>query len=64
LLIHNIIVLTEEVRDMENKCPLCGTSGRLWNRNPEAFRCPNCLSIFSPFGMVLETETDNVSIWS
>lgn len=49
---------------MENRCPLCGTVGRLWHHDPETFRCPNCSSIFSPFGMVLETESEHINLWS
>lgn len=49
---------------MKNKCPLCGTPGKLWHKNPETFRCPNCMSIFSEFGMVLEVESENLNLWS
>jgi ribosomal protein L37AE/L43A len=42
------------------RCPVCGTDGRVWNRKPEVFQCPNCSSIFSPFGMVLETEKEDL----
>jgi rubredoxin len=49
---------------MDNRCPLCGTPGRMWNRTPQAFRCPNCSSIFSEFGMVLETENETFNLWA
>jgi len=49
---------------MENRCPLCGTPGKLWHKDPETFRCPNCSSIFSPFGMVLETENEHLNLWA
>jgi len=49
---------------MDNKCPMCGTPGKVWNRDPEAFRCPNCFSIFSPFGMVMESESEFMNLWS
>ena len=50
----------------QGKCPLCGTGGRKWTE-PEIFRCPNCLSIFSDFGVVLEakkSDYDTMSFWS
>jgi hypothetical protein len=46
-----------------NKCPLCGTQGTVWNKSPEAFRCPNCASIFSRYGMVVEAEEDTPVVW-
>ncbi len=49
---------------MESRCPLCGTTGKLWHKDPKAFRCPNCFAIFSPFGMVLETEKECLNLWT
>ncbi len=49
---------------MESRCPVCGTSGRIWNREPEVFRCPNCSSVFSKFGIVLESEREMHEFWS
>lgn len=49
---------------MDNICPLCGTRGRPWNREPKVFRCPHCSSIFSPYGMVLETENEYLNLWA
>ena len=49
---------------MKNRCPLCGTVGKLWHKSPETFRCPNCMSIFSEFGMVLEVESERMNLWS
>ena len=49
---------------MEINCPLCGTRGRLWHSNPDVFRCPNCSSIFSEFGMVLESEAEHLNLWT
>ena len=50
--------------NLEDRCPVCGTQGKLWHKNPKTFRCPNCMSIFSQFGMVLETETDHINLWA
>jgi rubrerythrin len=49
---------------MQSKCPMCGTPGSIWNRNPDVFRCPNCLAIFSEFGLVLESELEYQNLWS
>jgi hypothetical protein len=49
---------------MKNRCPLCGTSGKVWNSNPEVFACPNCSAIFSEFGLVIESELEYPNIWS
>jgi rubredoxin len=46
------------------KCPLCGVSGKLWNKNPEAFMCPKCSTFFSKFGVVLEPEEEMDEIWT
>ncbi len=49
-----------------NKCPVCGTVGKLWNRRPEAFMCPKCSTFFSRYGLILETETDEekAELWT
>jgi len=39
-----------------NQCPLCGTFGKVWNKEPEAFICPNCLSVFSEFGIIAQPD--------
>lgn len=39
-----------------NTCPFCGVKGRKWHREPEAFMCPNCRSIFSKFGVIAGKE--------
>lgn len=49
---------------MDEKCPLCGTSGRSWHKDPVAFRCPNCFAIFSEFGLILESELEYPNFWS
>lgn len=49
---------------LSEKCPICGTHGKLWNKKPDAWQCPNCDSIFSRFGMVLETEKETEDFWS
>jgi ribosomal protein L37AE/L43A len=46
------------------KCPLCGTHGKIWNRKPEVWQCPNCASIFSRFGLVMESEREMEDFWS
>jgi hypothetical protein len=46
------------------KCPLCGTLGKVWNRKPEAFLCPKCSTFFSKFGVVLETESEPSELWT
>ena len=45
-------------------CHGCGTKGKLWNKKPEVWQCPNCLSMFSKFGVVVETETEQEDFWS
>lgn len=49
---------------MDSRCPLCGTSGTIWNKKPEAFQCPNCCAIFSEFGLVVESDIEYPNIWS
>ncbi len=49
---------------MDKRCPLCGTVGKVWNKDPEVFKCPNCLSIFSNYGLVLESENEFVNVWA
>lgn len=46
------------------RCPVCGTSGKLWNRKPEAFICPKCYTFFSKFGLVLESEEEPKELWT
>jgi ribosomal protein L37AE/L43A len=46
------------------KCPLCGTHGKLWHKKPEVWQCPNCASIFSKFGVVVESENEMEDFWS
>jgi hypothetical protein len=46
------------------KCPLCGTLGKVWNRKPEAFLCPKCSTFFSKFGVVLEMESEPSELWT
>ncbi len=48
----------------ECKCPICGTNGKLWNKKPEAFVCPKCLTFFSKFGVVLESEEEPNELWT
>ena len=45
---------------LSERCPVCGTHGRLWNKKPEVWQCPNCASIFSQFGMILESEKEEL----
>jgi ribosomal protein L37AE/L43A len=46
------------------KCPVCGTHGKIWNKSPEVWKCPNCSSIFSQFGLVIEAEKEAEDFWS
>lgn len=48
----------------KDRCPLCNTAGKKWNRKPEVWVCPNCSSLFSKFGIVLESEKELVDFWS
>ncbi|MBI4173209.1 MAG: hypothetical protein HY519_00645 [Candidatus Aenigmarchaeota archaeon] len=43
---------------MADKCPLCGTCGKLWHKEPAAFMCPNCDSVYSEFGIVIDSQKD------
>ncbi len=49
---------------MSERCPVCGTIGRVWNKTPEVFQCPNCETIYSEFGFVTEPEYDMNNIWN
>ena len=49
---------------LKDKCPLCGTRGKIWNREPDAFRCPNCMSVFSEFGLIIESDRELPELWS
>jgi rubredoxin len=49
---------------MSRKCPVCGTLGKLWNKNPEAFICPKCFTFFSKFGFILESEIEPMEVWA
>lgn len=41
---------------LKRHCPHCGTFGKPWNKKPEAFICPNCLSVFSEFGIIAQPD--------
>ena len=45
-------------------CHACGTKGKIWNKSPEVWKCPNCYSYFSKFGVVVETENAQEDFWS
>jgi len=49
-----------------DKCPACGTKGRVWNDDPEVFICPNCSAYFSKFGILADmgndADTDNLQV--
>ncbi|MBL7206222.1 MAG: hypothetical protein ISS36_01335 [Candidatus Aenigmarchaeota archaeon] len=50
-----------------NNCPFCGTKGKNWETDPDVFRCPQCSSIFSKFGVVAgreEIDMDEESVLS
>lgn len=46
------------------RCHVCGTQGKLWNKKPEVWQCPNCKSVFSKFGLVVETDAEQEDFWS
>jgi hypothetical protein len=45
-------------------CPICGTVGRIWNKKPQVFICPNCLTFYSEFGMVMQSKIEHTIYWS
>ena len=49
---------------MSENCPICGTSGKVWNKAPEAFVCPKCSTFYSRFGLILETEAETSEFWT
>jgi len=48
----------------KKRCPTCGIRGRLWKRNPEIFRCPNCSAFFNEFGIILESQTEKEDVFT
>ncbi|MFH0956842.1 MAG: hypothetical protein V1813_03195 [Candidatus Aenigmatarchaeota archaeon] len=46
------------------KCHVCGTQGKLWQKKPDVWKCPSCKSVFSHFGVVLETEIESEDFWN
>ncbi len=40
------------------RCPACGTKGKMWNEDPEVFVCPRCSTYFSKFGVLMDAHTD------
>ena len=46
------------------KCPMCGTAGKLWHKEPRVFECPNCASLYSRFGLVMEAKKEPQDFWS
>ncbi len=50
--------------DFLNKCPMCATEGKLWHREPVVYHCPNCTSMFSRFGIVLERQKEHPELWN
>jgi len=47
-----------------DNCPLCGTKGKNWKGENDVFVCPNCSSIYSKFGMVIEAQKDVPEFWN
>jgi len=43
---------------------LCGTRGKEWNKRDEIFQCPNCSSLYSKFGLVVESQKEQNEFWS
>ena len=50
--------------EFHDKCPLCGTHGKVWNKKEEIFQCPNCSSVYSKFGLVVESQHEAHEFWS
>jgi hypothetical protein len=48
----------------QSRCHLCGTYGKIWDKKPDVFICPNCYSIFSEFGIVLESKKELINLWT
>jgi hypothetical protein len=49
---------------IKDRCPLCGAKGRVWHKEPEVFRCPSCMSVYSEFGFIVETGRELPEMWS
>lgn len=47
-----------------DNCPLCQTPGKVWHKEPEAFKCPNCFSIYSRFGLIMEAQKQAADMWT
>jgi len=47
-----------------NKCPVCGTKGKVWHKRPRVFVCPHCLTIYSNYGIVLESDYEEENLWN
>ncbi|MBI4021030.1 MAG: hypothetical protein HY369_02195 [Candidatus Aenigmarchaeota archaeon] len=46
------------------KCPLCGTSGKEWNKEPQVYECRSCSTLYSEFGLVMESQQEQPDLWS
>ena len=49
---------------ISGKCPLCGTGGRVWHKSPEVFVCPSCDTVFSDYGLVMQSQKEPFSMWN
>jgi len=49
-----------------NKCHVCGTFGKKWQKERDVFFCPNCLSIYSNFGVIVDSRksVETLTFWS
>ena len=47
-----------------DKCPVCGTDGKVWNKAPQVFVCPRCSTFYSEYGLVFEAEEEPTDIWN
>lgn len=51
--------------DFQDKCPMCNINGRLWDKEDEIFQCPNCSTLFSRFGLLLDNHKNpEQEFWS
>jgi len=48
----------------QDRCPVCGTQGKPWDKDPDVKVCPNCATLFSEFGLVLESQKEQQELWN
>ena len=51
-----------------DRCPICNTNGKTLETEGKEedgiFKCPTCLSIFSEFGIVTESQKQYPEFWN